>query len=331
MDYSTFNLIYNIEKRCVTPKSKKRRIKKNKKTKIICTKRSKKRTRKKSRCNKCSHRKCKCNIFVVDNDFFGGSTGPTGPIGMNGQTGFTGPIGFTGPTGFIGPTGFSGPTGFTGPTGMKGIDGMTGATGMKGMTGATGLPGPPGMKGMTGATGAIGPTGMKGDLFATGLTQMFGTTQITYNNELGGVKTLKFENYKIEKNPDIIEADLDNNKFIIKETGIYQISYKVNMQYDNTISTDKELQLCLQITDNDGESYVDNIGVTRFIMKGNDIGSSTLSCVFLLDTENFLDGNETIPLIIPINIILKSQVQFGGIIKSLILKDQLFTIMKVSD
>ena len=120
-----------------------------------------------------------------------GSTGPTGPVGLNGVTGASGLVGLdgvTGATGLLGLTGPSGATGLTGPsgaTGLRGLDGVTGATGLDGVTGATGLTGPSGatgLDGVTGVTGLVGPsgaTGLTGPSGATGLTGLDGVTGAT--------------------------------------------------------------------------------------------------------------------------------------------------------
>jgi hypothetical protein len=84
-----------------------------------------------------------------------GSTGQTGPVGMNG------PIGSSGNAGLIGATGASGSTGTVGSvgsTGLIGNDGPIGLPGKKGITGITGQIGHTGDIGMTGLTGQIGST-----------------------------------------------------------------------------------------------------------------------------------------------------------------------------
>jgi len=112
-----------------------------------------------------------------------GTTGPTGPTGLQGPTGpqgstglqgGTGPQGVTGSTGtgVTGPTGLQGETGPTGPQGITGagVTGPTGSTGVQGPTGPTGAgtTGPTGLQGPQGKTGATGPTGIQGETGPTG-------------------------------------------------------------------------------------------------------------------------------------------------------------------
>ena len=81
-----------------------------------------------------------------------GTTGPTGPTGLQGPTGPQGSTGLQGGTGPQGKTGSTGLQGVTGPTGLQGTQGETGPTGPQGITGPTG---PQGTQGITGPTGPL--------------------------------------------------------------------------------------------------------------------------------------------------------------------------------
>jgi hypothetical protein len=108
-----------------------------------------------------------------------GSSGPTGPTGLQGVTGPTGETGSSGPTGSTGLQGVTGPTGETGYTGATGLQGDTGYTGITGLSGSTGSTGSSGSTGQTGSTGPTGYTGTTGPFGLTGSTGLTGVTGVT--------------------------------------------------------------------------------------------------------------------------------------------------------
>ena len=153
-----------------------------------------------------------------------GATGPTGANGVAGTTGPTGPIGATGligSTGPTGPTGADGIAGATGPTGPTGADGVAGATGPTGANGATG---PTGANGITGATGPTGATG-------TIINPVIGFAA----NNTGDSFAINLLTPTIIPLPDEhnLSPDITVNGastvFTVNETGLYRISYYVNV------------------------------------------------------------------------------------------------------
>jgi len=176
-----------------------------------------------------------------------GSTGATGPSGANGSTGATGAVGAAGATGATGPTGATGATGAgtpgaTGPTGATGTIGAAGATGATGPTGATGATGA-GTPGATGATGATGTTGATGPTGATGATGSGGTTVYAgrYNNSgsviavvLGGTN-VPFPSSAVA-NAGIV-VDGSNAVFTMPSSGLYRVSYRINLTSALLVST----------------------------------------------------------------------------------------------
>ncbi len=190
-----------------------------------------------------------------------GPTGPQGPAGAAGAVGPTGPQGPAGAAGAVGPTGPQGPAGATGAVGPTGPIGPTGPTGSAGPTG-TGLdrveafvPGksypsrkmvfhngalyqavkdaPAGTPGtspdfeLVTAAGPTGPTGPAGP--APKLNLVF-----TGN---GGIQTRKSgENLTISavmiQEGDAIFHPPGTENFVLKETGFYEVFFKVDCSCD---------------------------------------------------------------------------------------------------
>ena len=133
------------------------------------------------------------DLFVdgtIYNDDIIGTTGPTGPQGLQGPTGPTGLQGLqgetgsqglqglqgeTGPQGFQGIQGATGPQGLQGETGPQGLQGLQGETGPQGLQGIQGETGPQGLQGLQGETGPqglqgeTGPQGLQGETGPQGL------------------------------------------------------------------------------------------------------------------------------------------------------------------
>ncbi len=187
--------------------------------------------------------------------------GPQGPAGAAGAVGPTGPQGPAGAAGAVGPTGPQGPAGATGAVGPTGPIGPTGPTGPAGPTG-TGLdrveafvPGksypsrkmvfhngalyqavkdaPAGTPGtspdfeLVTAAGPTGPTGPAGP--APKLNLVF-----TGN---GGIQTRKSgENLTISsvmlQEGDAIFCPPGTENFVLKETGFYEVFFKVDCSCD---------------------------------------------------------------------------------------------------
>ena len=180
-----------------------------------------------------------------------GATGPTGPTGAAGTTGATGPTGATGAAGVTGPTGATGaagtagatgPTGATGAAGIAGAIGPTGPTGAAGIAGATGPTGPTGAAGISGATGPTGPMGATGANGITGATGPTGATGTIINPVIGFAANNTGDSFAINLlTPTIIPLPDEHNLspditvngastvFTVNETGLYRISYYVNV------------------------------------------------------------------------------------------------------
>ena len=190
--------------------------------------------------NYCMNRcKCCCSNGATGPTGPKGATGPTGPTGPTGATGLIGSTGPTGPTGATGLIGSTGPTGPTGATGLIGSTGPTGPTGADGVAGATGPTGPTGADGVAGATGPTGPTGANGITGATGPT---GATGTIINPVIGFAANNTGDSFAINLlTPTIIPLPDEHNLspditvngastvFTVNETGLYRISYYVNV------------------------------------------------------------------------------------------------------
>jgi len=113
-----------------------------------------------------------------------------------------------------GPSGPAGATGPTGPQGTMGAMGPQGDAGDAGDAGATGATGATGPQGDVGAIGATGPSGGGSSFLSQGKVYFDGNqvvpaavpTKITFN-------CVSFDNNS--------EWDVMNNRFVVKETGIY--------------------------------------------------------------------------------------------------------------
>ncbi|PDZ26437.1 hypothetical protein CON85_23465 [Bacillus toyonensis] len=110
-------------------------------------------------------------------------------------------LGSIGPTGKIGPTGNTGPTGKTGPTGNTGLTGNTGSTGNTG-------------PGVTAAFGSLYQT------FFQVITEQ--ETIIFFNSPGPSVNTI---------------LDIPNNRIIVMQSGIYEISISLTTDIGNTTTS----------------------------------------------------------------------------------------------
>ena len=132
---------------------------------------------------------------------------------------------YPGPTGPIGPTGPEGPAeGPTGPTGPMGAEGPAGATG------ATGPTGPQGQPGEAGATGATGPEGPAGPAGATGPSLISAYAANTRGPRLQvatGGTPIPLPDAQL-LSPEITVSP-DNTVFTVSKSGIYLITYHVNI------------------------------------------------------------------------------------------------------
>ena len=179
-----------------------------------------------------------------------GATGPTGSVGPQGPQGVQGPTGDTGSTGPAGPQGIAGnigPTGDTGPAGLNGTNGATGATGLQGPIGPTGDTGPTGI-GPTGTTGPIGPTGAMGNTGPTGPTGATGfnttsdtafaaNTQSANINVLATGTLVPLPNNQYLPLSGDITINATSDTFTVNSSGVYRISYNVNLDMSLLLST----------------------------------------------------------------------------------------------
>ena len=222
-----------------------------------------------------------------------GPTGPQGPAGAAGAVGPTGPQGPAGAAGTAGPTGPQGPAGATGAVGPTGPIGPTGPTGPAGPTG-TGLdrveafvPGksypsrkmvfhngalyqavkdaPAGTPGtspdfeLVTAAGPTGPTGPAGPAPKLNLV---------YTGN-GGIQTRKSgENLTISavmlQEGDAIFCPPGTESFVLKETGFYEVFFKVDCSCDpqGELLSYAGLQLIC-----DGQMAIGGYEKTNFINK----------------------------------------------------------------
>ncbi|MGL5512656.1 MAG: BclA C-terminal domain-containing protein [Sporomusa sp.] len=155
------------------------------------------------------HNKCSCDGCGCLRPGPQGPTGYPGPIGPAGSQGATGPAGSTGAQGTIGP---SGPTGPAGPIGATGETGFHGFGGAPGFTGATGGTGP------TGSTGPAGPSGSSLIAYAN---------FFTYDSIIG-IQPEDAIPFNRENVPPVGITQINEEQFIINETGVYFITYGVH-------------------------------------------------------------------------------------------------------
>ncbi len=138
---------------------------------------------------------------------------------------------YPGPTGPVGPVGAQGPAeGPTGPTGPVGAEGPAGAVGAIGPTGPQGKPGAAGATGPAGATGATGPEGPAGPAGATGPSLISAyaanTKGPTLQVSTGGTPIPLPDAQLLS--PEITVSP-DNTVFTVSKSGIYLITYHVNI------------------------------------------------------------------------------------------------------
>ncbi|GLX71538.1 hypothetical protein [Paenibacillus glycanilyticus] len=137
--------------------------------------------------------------------------------------GLTGYTGLTGQTGPPGPQGIQGPPG---PTGLTGKTGATGATGPTGPTGQTGLTGPPGPQGPQGVQGEQGPQGIQGPPGPVGSpVSSFGDAGLAAES----VNLVSGEPIAVNNFYEWDNAELQGGSIIVPETGLYLVSYSVNV------------------------------------------------------------------------------------------------------
>ncbi|MEY8421072.1 collagen-like protein [Oscillospiraceae bacterium 44-5] len=138
---------------------------------------------------------------------------------------------YPGPTGPTGPVGPQGPAeGPTGPTGPVGAEGPAGAAGATGPTGPQGQPGAAGAAGAAGATGAAGPKGPTGPAGATGPSLISAYAANTRGSKLQvatGGTPIPLPDAQLLA-PEIT-VNPDNTVFTVSKSGIYLITYHVNI------------------------------------------------------------------------------------------------------
>ena len=180
-----------------------------------------------------------------------GSKGDQGVIGYTGSKGDQGVIGYTGSKGdqgVIGYTGSQGPIGYTGSKGDQGVIGYTGSKGDQGVIGYTGSQGPIGYTGSKGDQGVIGYTGSKGDQGVIGYTGSRGATGFTGSKGDQG---------------DIGYTGSTGYPF---GGGTFTGSVTFNDNVQAQFGTGNDLKIYHDGTN----SYIDDVGTGRIIIKGSD-------------------------------------------------------------
>lgn len=189
-----------------------------------------------------------CALLLLSNQLThtwgSGATGATGATGAKGATGATGAAGAHGATGATGCTGATGATGAHGATGSTGAHGATGATGPAGgATGATGAHGATGVNGNTGATGATGPAGVFTSEYASASANL-------QRFMLATAAPIQFAN-SVATGPGITHPVSGNSsEFQVSQTGIYLVSWTVNIEWDGAPRNLIELNLFNVTTNN---------------------------------------------------------------------------------
>jgi hypothetical protein len=197
---------------------------------------------------------------------------PISPSGLN----VLGSTGATGPQGLQGNTGDQGLQGTTGNTGLQGFTGDTGPQGIQGNTGAQGTTGNTGPQGLQGNTGATGPQGAQGNTGPQGNTGTFGTPQGYLSSYRNSTQTISSWGSiaawtNVVFNNDVIPAigwTTNGTTFTCQVSGIYQISYELIFR----IATDTQAQAV------GGKILATRSGVT------NDIPGSLKTGSFVIPT-----------------------------------------------
>lgn len=157
-----------------------------------------------------------------------GPKGDPGPEGKRGERGKQGPPGPKGDPGDQGPPGLKGDPG---PQGIPGLKGELGEQGPKGDRGEQGLPGPkgdPGLQGPPGERGPAGPPGNLGSSFGFAYSPSASTRSGSVRFTIAG---------------PLQDFELTEDGLKALTSGVFQISYKVDVKEDAETSGTARFQL----------------------------------------------------------------------------------------
>jgi len=175
--------------------------------------------------------------------------GPPGPKGDPGRPGPPGPKGDRGPQGPPGAQGLPGLKGDPGPQGIPGPEGAPGEQGPQGLRGdrgEQGIPGPKGDQGSPGPAGERGPAGPPGNLGSS-----FGFAYSpTTSTQSGNVK------FTIAGPLQDFELTADGLKALT--SGVFQITYKVDVNEEAETSFAAKFQLVVNNSINIGSSMTES-------------------------------------------------------------------------
>lgn len=160
-----------------------------------------------------------------------GDPGPQGIPGQKGEPGEQGPSGPKGDPGEQGPPGLKGDRGEQGPPGLKGDPGEQGPPGPKGDRGEQGLPGPkgdPGLQGPPGERGPAGPPGTLGSSFGFAYSPTASTRSGNVRFTIAG---------------PLQDFELTEDGLKALTSGVFQISYKVDVKEESETSGTARFQL----------------------------------------------------------------------------------------
>lgn len=163
-----------------------------------------------------------------------------GPPGPKGEPGRPGPPGPKGERGHQGPPGLKGDTG---PQGIPGAPGKQGPQGPQGPQGLKGDPGEQGPQGLKGDRGPVGPPGTLGSSFGFAYSP-------TTSTQSGNVK------FTIAGPLQDFELTADGLKALT--SGVFQITYKVDVNEEAEASFAAKFQLVVNDSINIGSSMTES-------------------------------------------------------------------------
>lgn len=223
-------------------------------------------------CPKCNKWYCRCQPERGRQESCceQGPPGPPGPPGPKGDSGRPGPKGDRGPQGLPGPQGDPGPEGprgdhgKQGPPGAQGLPGLKGDPGPQGLAGPKGDPGeqgPPGLKGDPGEQGIPGPKGdpgPQGPAGGRGPAGPPGTLGSSFGFAYSPTTSTQSGNVKFTVAGPLQDFELTTDGLKVLTSGVYQITYKVDVNGEAVTSFAAKFQLAVNDSINIGSSLTES-------------------------------------------------------------------------
>lgn len=190
-------------------------------------------------CPKCNKWDCRCDKGRWPQEPCC-EQGPPGPKGERGKQGKPGPKGERGKQGKQGP---KGDPGKQGPPGLKGEPGEQGPPGLKGDPGEQGLPGPKGDRGEPGLPGPKGDPGPQGPPGERGPAGPPGTLGSSFGFAYSPTTSAQSGNVRFTIAGPLQDFELTEDGLKALTSGVFQISYKVDVKEESETSSTARFQL----------------------------------------------------------------------------------------